>query len=67
VKDQQTKEPWPELRDAMVERAFHKGLLVLGAGPNVLRLCPPLIIDREQADFALDVLAESLREEEKTR
>jgi 4-aminobutyrate aminotransferase len=67
VKDQQTREPWTELRDAVEVRAFHKGLLVLGAGESSLRLCPPLVIDREQADFALAVLAESLREEEKSR
>ena len=33
--------------------AFHKGLLVLGAGENTLRLSPPLLIDEEQADFAV--------------
>jgi 4-aminobutyrate aminotransferase len=66
VKDQQTKEPAPELREAVVQRAFRKGLLVLGAGENTIRLCPPLVIDREQADFALAVLAESLREEAKS-
>jgi 4-aminobutyrate aminotransferase len=67
VKDKQTKEPWPELRDAVVQRAFRRGLLVLGAGESVLRLCPPLVIDREQADFAVTVLSESLREEDKSR
>jgi len=63
VKDQQTKEAAPELREAIVQKAFHKGLLVLGAGESTIRLCPPLVIDREQADFALAVLAECLREE----
>ena len=67
VKDKQTKEPWPELRDAVVQSTFRKGLLVLGAGENSVRLCPPLVIDREQADFALAALAESLRAEEKSR
>jgi 4-aminobutyrate aminotransferase len=67
VKDRQTKEPWPERRDAVVQRAFHKGLLVLGAGESTIRLCPPLVIDREQADFALTALAESLREEQESR
>jgi 4-aminobutyrate aminotransferase len=66
VKDQQTKEAAPELREAIVQKAFHKGLLVLGAGESTIRLCPPLVIDREQADFALAVLAECLREEEKS-
>ena len=67
VKDQQTKQPWPELRDVVVERAFQRGLLILGAGESSLRLCPPLMIDRAQADFALTVLSESLREGEKAR
>jgi 4-aminobutyrate aminotransferase len=67
VKDKQTKQPWPEMRDAVVESVFRKGLLVLGAGESSIRLCPPLVIDRQQADFALTVLAESLREEEKSR
>ncbi len=65
VKNQRTKEPWPELRDAVVTRAFTKGLLVLGAGESAIRLCPPLVIDQEQADFALNALAEALRQEEK--
>jgi len=65
VKNKETKEPWPELRDAVVQHAFTKGLLVLGAGESTVRLCPPLVIDREQADFALSILSETLREEEK--
>ena len=36
--------------------AFHKGLLVLGAGENSLRLAPPLLIDEDQADFAVRTL-----------
>jgi 4-aminobutyrate aminotransferase len=67
VRDQQTKQPWPELRDAIVHNAFEKGLLILGAGENSIRLCPPLVIDREQADFALDVLEQALRDQEKSR
>ena len=56
VRDQTTKERAPELRDRVEMLAFERGLLVLGCGPNSLRLCPPLVITREQADFAMDVL-----------
>ena len=56
VRDQQTKEKAPELRNEIVEHAFHKGLLVLGSGDTTLRLCPPLLVDEEQVDFALNVL-----------
>ncbi len=52
VRDQQTKERAPELRDRIQELAFERGLLVLGAGRNTIRLCPPLVITRDQADFA---------------
>jgi 4-aminobutyrate aminotransferase len=56
VKDRETRERNPELRDRIVEQAFFRGLLILGAGPNTIRLCPPLTINRDQADFALDTL-----------
>jgi 4-aminobutyrate aminotransferase len=62
VRDQKTKERAPELRDHVVERAFERGLLVLGAGDNTLRLSPPLTITRDQADFALETLTECLIE-----
>ena len=62
VKDQATRERDPELRNALVQRMFHKGVLVLGAGPNSIRLCPPLVLNAEQASFALDSLESSLNE-----
>jgi len=46
----------------VVERAFERGVLVLGAGESSIRLSPPLVIGRDQADFALGVLEESLNE-----
>ena len=58
VTDQQSKQKAPALRDRVVQMAFERGLLVLGCGENVLRLMPPLVIDADQADFALDVLEE---------
>ena len=60
VYDQQTKEPAPELRDRLESLAFERGLLILGCGPNNIRLCPPLIITRDQADYAVDTLEQCL-------
>jgi 4-aminobutyrate aminotransferase len=40
--------------------AFERGILFLGCGPNTLRLCPPLIVTKAQADVALDVLEECI-------
>jgi len=61
VRDQHTKDRAPEIRDRIQELAFERGLLVLGAGRNTIRLCPPLVITRDQADFALDTLEECLK------
>jgi 4-aminobutyrate aminotransferase len=64
VRDQITREGAPELRDRIVQLAFHKGLLLLGAGENSLRLCPPLLIDNEQAEFAVGALDACISEVE---
>jgi 4-aminobutyrate aminotransferase len=62
VGDRASKTPAPELRDRVVERAFRKGLLVLGAGASTIRLSPPLLIDEDQCRFALDTLDHSIAE-----
>lgn len=56
VEDQATKTRAGKERDAILKLAFERGLLCLGAGPNTLRLCPPLIISKQQGDLALDIL-----------
>jgi len=61
VRDQVIKEKASALRDRIVDMAFDRGLLILGAGDNTLRLCPPLTINIDQCDFALDTLEECLR------
>jgi 4-aminobutyrate aminotransferase len=61
VRDQKTKERAPDWRDRLEWLAFERGLLVLGAGRNAIRLSPPLIITRDQADFAVDTLEECLK------
>ncbi len=62
VRDRVTKEPATRLRDRVLDRAFTKGLLVLGAGDSTLRLCPPLTVTPDQCAFALETLEECLRE-----
>jgi len=66
VRDQKTKEKGQDLRDQVVQQAFRKGLLTLGSGENSIRMSPPLIIDEEQADCAIGIMEESIREVEKT-
>jgi 4-aminobutyrate aminotransferase len=66
VRDQKTKEKAPELRNEIVRQAFLKGLLVLGSGDTTLRLCPPLLIDEEQAEFAVRTLDEVITQVERS-
>jgi 4-aminobutyrate aminotransferase len=66
VRGQQTKERAKDLRDKVVIHAFHKGLLTLDSGENSIRMSPPLIIDEAQADCAIRIMEESIREAEKT-
>jgi len=67
VRDRQTKERATAERDALVMAAFRRGLLTLGAGRNAVRLSPPLVLTRSQADSAVEILDESLTEIEKQR
>jgi 4-aminobutyrate aminotransferase len=60
VRDRTTKERATTERDRLVHECFNRGLLVLGAGRNAIRLCPPLVITKEQADTAVRILDQAL-------
>ncbi len=65
VRDREQKTRAPEVRDWVIQRAFEKGLLLLGAGVNVVRFIPPLIITEAIADEGLAIFEEVLTEAEK--
>jgi 4-aminobutyrate aminotransferase len=60
VRDRRTKERATSERDRVIDEAFRRGLLILGAGRNALRLSPPLVLTRAQADTALGILDEAI-------
>ncbi|HEX6975145.1 MAG TPA: acetyl ornithine aminotransferase family protein, partial [Vicinamibacterales bacterium] len=60
VKDRATKERAVDARNALVQAMFRRGVLALGAGKNALRLAPPLVLSKDQADAVLHVIDESL-------
>jgi 4-aminobutyrate aminotransferase len=60
VKDQKTKEHAPEQRDSIIELAFERGVLFLGCGPSTIRIAPPLVVTKDEADVAVDVLEECI-------
>jgi 4-aminobutyrate aminotransferase len=56
VRDRQTKERADRERSALVQECFRRGLLVLGAGRNAIRLSPPLVLTTAEADTAVGIL-----------
>jgi len=62
VKDRATKEPAGDLVHELVQRAFERGVLLLGAGRSTLRLAPPLVVDEYDVDTGLRVIDEVLGE-----
>jgi 4-aminobutyrate aminotransferase len=56
VRDRKTKERATTERDMIVKGCFARGLLLLGAGRNAIRLSPPLVLTKAQADSALEIL-----------
>ncbi|RMG93946.1 MAG: acetyl ornithine aminotransferase family protein [Chloroflexi bacterium] len=64
VKDRASKERAPEIRNAVVQKAFEKGLLLLQCGQNTLRMTPALNIPRSLVDEGLRIFAEAVKEAE---
>ncbi|MBA2258417.1 MAG: acetyl ornithine aminotransferase family protein [Acidobacteria bacterium] len=62
VKNRKTKERAVDARNALVQAMFKRGVLILGAGKNAVRLAPPLILSKDQADRVLDLLDAALTE-----
>ena len=60
VRDRQTKERADRERNALVQECFRRGLLVLGAGRNAIRLSPPLVLTTAQADTTIEILDAAL-------
>jgi 4-aminobutyrate aminotransferase len=65
VKNKATREPAADLRDRIETLAFERGLMVLGCGQTTLRLSPPLVVSKEEATVALDILEDALTQVEK--
>jgi 4-aminobutyrate aminotransferase len=56
MKEEDPQTPDPTLRDELVQAAFRKGLLLLGCGESAIRFCPPLCINPDQVETALQIL-----------
>lgn len=68
VKDKKTKAPAEDTARDIRKRCYPKGLIVELGGhyDNVIRFLPPLVLTEELADKGIDVLAEAVKENERS-
>jgi 4-aminobutyrate aminotransferase len=62
VKDRTSKTPAPEERNRIIHRCFEKGLLLVGAGRNVVRFLPALVVSADEIDHAVAIFGEAVSE-----
>ena len=64
VKDQKTKEPYPEFSAAVIKGCAQKGLMIEGAGTygNVIRFLAPLVMTDEQLEAGFDIYESVIKE-----
>jgi 4-aminobutyrate aminotransferase len=64
VQDKGTKKPAHDLRDAIVDKAFRNGLILLGCGRSTIRFAPPLVLTQDDANEALAIFESAITEAE---
>jgi 4-aminobutyrate aminotransferase len=64
AKDLESKEPDHDLMEEIVQKAFKKGLLILGCGASTVRFMPALSIPKELVYEGLEIFKEALTEAE---
>jgi 4-aminobutyrate aminotransferase len=58
VRDRSTKEPAVKERESLIQKCFHKGLLLLGCGASTVRFCPPLVVTESDVRIAIEIVDE---------
>lgn len=67
VRDREKKKRAVKERDRIIDGCFKRGLLLLGCGQSAIRLMPPLILSKEDADTALTIMEEAIDEVDRGR
>jgi len=62
VLDPSSKAPAKKLCEALINRAYHNGLMLLMCGQSTVRFMPPLLIRDTDVDEAIELLSRSLDE-----
>jgi len=67
VSDPRKRTRDPKLREAVVEEAWKRGLVLLGCGRNSIRFIPPLIVTAAQVDEGMEIFEDAVKAAEKGR
>ena len=67
VENKKTKAPAPKKAEEIMMRAWKRGVAVITCGKSTIRFAPPLIITKDLADSALDIIIDSMKEVEKEK
>jgi 4-aminobutyrate aminotransferase len=62
VRNRETKTPAVHERDKIIEKAFQKGLLLLGCGESGIRFSPALNVTKKEVDIAVQILEKCFQE-----
>jgi 4-aminobutyrate aminotransferase len=65
VEDKKTKAFAPKKAEEIMMRGWKRGVVVITCGKSTIRIAPPLVITRELADSAIDILLDTIKEVEK--
>ncbi|MBI2167703.1 MAG: acetyl ornithine aminotransferase family protein [Candidatus Omnitrophica bacterium] len=61
VRDRSTKEPAVSERNKIIQKAFRRGLLLLGCGESGIRFSPALVVNQKEVDLAMEILERCLK------
>jgi len=65
VENKETKKPAAKKASEIMMRSWKRGVAVITCGVSTVRIAPPLIINRELVDAALEIIEDVIKEVEK--
>lgn len=65
VEDKESKKPAAKKANEIIVRSWKQGIVIITCGVSTVRIAPPLNINRELVDAALDILIGCVKEVEK--
>jgi 4-aminobutyrate aminotransferase len=62
VEDKDSKKPAAQKAVQVMTRAWKRGVAIVTCGASTLRIVPPLTVQREMLDAALDIVEDAIGE-----